>query len=840
MQGSLFASRKGSRVLVVSRSCKRVGALLAAASVAAAGPALAATSTYTGGATAATPATGNFNAAGNWTPPGVPPTSDPTTELDFGNSGTNSYTATHDLGAMQLSTMVLNSTSTGTITIDASGGSSFNFVTGAALPALNQNGAGAATISAPITLTNNLTVGGTGTGALTLGGVISGAGTFTKTGSYTLNLTAANTYTGLTTIRQGTVNLNSSSGPAIAGDLTLTPITATNGAVLVKLLASNQIASTSNVTINTGAGLSNGNNQLDLNGFDNTIASLSFGPVTSGQTMQVTTGAGTLTLNGSINVNGNNSNPITISGKLNLGGGVRTIAGTNTSTPTKPTLTISATVSNGGITQSYAGSTVFSANNTFTSDITEGAGSMSMSGTNNVTGNINVTGGTLGLSGANTVIGNISVTGGTLNITVNNNNVTGNFIQSAGISAISANNTFTGSATLSGGTANFSGNNSFGGNLTVSGGAVTFSGNNSFASVTTTGGTLTLSGLNTYTGTTSITQGTVVVNTLGNDGEVSSSLGAPTGLANRTILFGGTVSGSGKSGALTYTGGTTSTDHTINIAATDAGTSILNNNSTGTLTWTGALTGAHSFILGGTSTGVYTGQIQQSAGSLRKQGTGTWSLTNTANNYVGLAIDQGTFSVATVNNASTAGVLGTSAAAVTISTAALSGIFQYTGATAATNRPFTLSGNAANPSTFDVSSGSTVLTLSGAMGGAGSLTKVGAGNLTITSNNYSGNTTVNAGTLTISLPNFNDASTVSVASGGVLNLAYSSGLVTDTINTLIINGVVQEPGTYNAGNAGPFITGTGNLLVTAPEPSAIALGAIAVAGLIARRRRVRA
>lgn len=665
---------------------------------------MAATSIYTGpSGTTTTPTTGNFNSANNWSPSGVPPTSDPTLELDFNNSGSNSYTATNDLASpISLNKLVLNSTSTGSTTID--GSNAFNFVSnGATLPTLTQNGSGAVTLSAPLQLTDNLTVNGNGAGVLTLGGSISSSSsaTFTKTGSSTLTLTGSNSY-GATIVNQGTLNLNASSGVAIPGDLTLVPVTATNGAVLVKLLASNQIAATSNVSIQTASGVANGNNQLDLNGFDNTIASLTFVPITSGQTMQVTTGAGTLTLNGDISINGNNSNPISINGKLSLGGATRTIGGANTNS-SKPVLSINAAVSNGGLTQVYTGTVV-------------------------------------------------------------------------------------------------------------------------------------LSGANTYTGQTTLSTGTLSVNTLGNDGEIASSLGAETG-ANRTINIGGLIGGNGTSGTLTYTGGTTSTDHPIFLHASDAGKSTLNQNGSGTLTWTGGITGAHSFTLSGTGVGVFSGAIQTTGGSIHKAGAGTWSITSGSNSYPNLNIDQGILSVATVNNASTNGVLGNSSGAVTVSTSTSAGTFQYTGVSAAPTRNFSLSGNAANPSTFEITSASTILSLA-TVSGSGSLVKIGAGGLTITSNSYAGNTSVNAGTLTISQPNLGDTSTVSIASGGVLNLNYSSSSVTDSIDTLVLNGIVQQPGTYNAGNAGPFITGTGNLLVTAPEPTSLGLAGLAAAGLLTRRRRV--
>ena len=89
-------------------------------------------------------------------------------------------------------------------------------------------------------------------------------GSITKTGAGLLQLAgvAANTYTGLTTVAAGTLELNKFAGvSAVAGSLTIG-----NGAPggIVKLLDSDQISAASVVTIATGT--------LDLNNFNQTLA----------------------------------------------------------------------------------------------------------------------------------------------------------------------------------------------------------------------------------------------------------------------------------------------------------------------------------------------------------------------------------------------------------------------------------------------------------------------------------------------------------------------------------------------------------------------------------------
>jgi autotransporter-associated beta strand protein len=525
--------------------------------------------------------------------------------------------------------------------------------------------------------------------------------------NWTLSGATANSYNGTTTVNNGTLLLNNSGGVAVPGNLTLQPVTG-SGPIVVRLLANNQVASTATVTVGTGSGISNGNNQFDLNGFNNTIGALVFSPLTSGQTVQVTTGAGTLTLGGNISVNGNNSNPLTLSGKLALGGtsGATVINGSNSGS-TKATLTISAQISGSNtLTQAYVGSVVLSATN-------------------------------------NTLTGQVITQSGPISVPF----------------------------------------------LSVSG--------------------------------------------------TADSLGNQTG-SNRTIGFGGVT---GFSGTLTYTGPTTSTDRPIVIGTNDGGTGALNNNSAGTLTWTGSLSGPHSFFLSGSGTGgVFQGVISLTAGALHKSGSGVWTLNGGATNSTyttPLAIDQGTFSVATVNNASTNGVFGNSTNAVSISTTTATGTLQYTGATTSNNKTFSLTSGTSTTSNFDVNTLGTILTLTGSVGGPGNLTKVGAGTLALTNDTYTGNTSVNAGTLAITLPNLSATSSVSIASSAVLNLNFTDNTVNDTVASLLFNGVSEPAGTYNASNSSGFITGTGNIVVAAPEPSALGVLLLPAIAWTSRRRRRR-
>ncbi len=122
----------------------------------------------------------------------------------------------------------------------------------------------------------------------------------------------------------------------------------------------------------------------------------------------------------------------------------------------------------------------------------------------------------------------------------------------------------------------------------------------------------------------------------------------------------------------------------------------------------------------------------------------------------------------------------------------------------------TLNGGTLNLGTtaLTVSAGTT----SGAITGAGgSLIKAGSGTLNLTgTNTYGGATTVTAGTLSVTNPNFCPAAPLSIASGAVLSL---SGGGIHKVFALVLGGVPQPEGLYQASNTGGAITGQGVIQV---------------------------
>ena len=155
--------------------------------------------------------------------------------------------------------------------------------------------------------------------------------------------------------------------------------------------------------------------------------------------------------------------------------------------------------------------------------------------------------------------------------------------------------------------------------------------------------------------------------------------------------------------------------------------------------------------------------------------------------------------------------------------------------TLSTSLPMTLTGTGGNA---NIDTAGYTITLSGQLSGPGGLNKIGLGTLILSGvNNYTGDTDVSAGVLSLTHPDLYDGSSVSVGPGALLNLTYSG---TDTVRSLILGGIQEPPGLYNAADSGGYITGMGTIQVAVPEPSTLVLlgiGAIALFGCAWLRRK---
>ncbi len=459
---------------------------------------------------------------------------------------------------------------------------------------------------------------------------------------------------------------------------------------------------------------------LDLNGFNHTVSSLT---LESGATSgaSVSTGVGTLTVGGNVALNVNGT-----------GATGAIVSGSLASTATR-----TFTVNNGSAADDLTVAAVIS-----------GAGGVTKAGV-----------GTLALNGANTYTGATTIqnNGGALSA---NTLASGGLASSIGASSSAAANLLLGAnATLqyTGGTAttnrnytltagqtstvsvtNAAANLTIGGASTATTGALTKLGS----------GTLTLSGANLHTGLTTVAGGTLAE-------------GANNALAT---------------GAVRVTGGAT---FDIGAFSDTVGTVTLTN---GTITGTsGVLTGT-----GATSYAVEDGTISAilgGTGGLTKANSGLVTLTR-ANSYTGATtINGGVLSVSSLANGGTASNIGASTS--TAGNLVLGGgILQYTGASVATDRNYTLT--AGTTGSIDVSNAATTLTVGGASAATtGALTKLGSGTLAFTgANANTGTTTIRAGTLQVG----NGGATGALGTGAVTNLGR---LILNRSNAATVANVVS-------------------------------------------------
>lgn len=526
----------------------------------------------------------------------------------------------------------------------------------------------------------------------TYGGILAGAGSVTKAGAGTLTLTAANTYSGTTTISSGTLQIGAGSTTgSIGGDVL-------NNATLAF----------------------------------NRSGAINYGGAITGSGALVQAGAGTLTLTGASRYSGATT---VAAGTLEVasGGSVDSTGNLMIGNGTTAALVVSggsltsaaATIGNGSLGNGSA--TISSGTWTNTGNLVVGAndalGALSINGTGRVIvagaltkgsyGTINLaSGGTLqiGSGSATGSLGTDLVNNGALVFAPTGSSSYGGVIsgtgtltqQGSGILSLTGADTYSGGTTIAAGTLAVTSGGAInhtaadvsiasGGTLSVSGGSVSNAfgtvGNLGAGTATVTSGTWTNAGAlrvgwgdagHPANGTLAISGGRVT-NTIaylgfgaGSVGQATVSAGTWTSSDALQIGYGGA------SGALTVSGGTvTNTDGIIGEGLSSSGTATI---SSGTWTNSGALTvgvdrGSGTLAVSGGMLASTTGSVGSGAGSIGTAtvsggtwkntgnlvigngGTGTLSINGTGTVIVGGSLYKGTSGGGGTINLSTGGTL---------------------------------------------------------------------------------------------------------------------------------------------------------------------------------------
>jgi autotransporter-associated beta strand protein len=413
-----------------------------------------------------------------------------------------------------------------------------------------QVGDGGTTGSILTSITDNAALVFNRSDDVTFAGVISGAGQLTKSGGNTLTLTADNSFSGVTTISAGTLQLGKGGSTGfIGGSVT------NNGTLVFNSIPARTFAG----VISGGGSLSKlAGNMLTLSGNN----SYSGGTTISSGIFQIGDGSTSGAITGNVNVASaatvifNRSDDVTFGGVisgsgqiLKLGAGTLVLSGDHTysgfTSISAGTLQIGDGGTGGSISStsvSDSGTLAFSRSDDVTySGVINGTGGLSKLGDNTLTlisdngytGVTTIAAGTLELGGGDFggLVGGNIVDNGTV---VFNHGFTRTFsgaISGSGavtklgsnVLVLTGNNTYAGVTTISAGTlrvGNGSTSGSIAGDVTATGTLafnrsddITFggdiSGSGSFSKLA--GNTLTLTGNNTYAGSTVVSSGILVL-----------------------------------------------------------------------------------------------------------------------------------------------------------------------------------------------------------------------------------------------------------------------------------------------------------------------------------------
>ena len=580
-------------------------------------------------------------------------------------------------------------------------------------------------------------------------------------------------------------------------------------------------------------------------GADMTLRSLTIADTTAG--LSLNADGHTLTITNSAGITVNSSVPAsTIGANVALG------ADQTWTNDSASALTVSGGVSGAfALTKAGTGTTVFSGGNTYTGNTTVSAGVLNIQ---NSTALGSTAAGTSVTNGAALQIQNNTMVGAEA-LTLNGTGISGTGV----LRSISGNNTWQGTVTLASdarinsdaGTLTFNtAANSINGtvqNLTLGGvGSGTVGGTITTGTGTLTkdgAGTWTLTGANTYTGATTVSAGVLNIRNATALGTVAGGVSVTSGAAlqiQNTITVGAealTLNGTGiaSDGALRNILGV----NTYGGAVTLGSASRINSDA-GTLTLSGAITGAGiGLTVGGSGDTVLSGGIGTTTGSVTKDGAGTLSLGGVNTYTGGTTISAGTLKVTsstglgasssaasvtagavldlsgtlmTNTNALTLNGTGISSGGALINSIGVAGTYAGLITLGSDSSIMARNGNIAITNAGTIT-GAYGLTLGGALYGniasvigTSTLTKQDAGTWTLSAaNTYTGLTTVSGGILTYAVNNAISTGAVTVnGAGAVLALGTFSdsvGAVTLTAGDITGSGTLTSTTGFTMNNA---------------------------------------
>ncbi|HBQ7114589.1 TPA: autotransporter-associated beta strand repeat-containing protein, partial [Salmonella enterica subsp. enterica serovar Kentucky] len=606
----------------------------------------------------------------------------------------------------------------------------------------------------------------------------------TKTGAGTLILNAENTYTGSTTISEGT-------------------LIATN----VEALGTGNVTDNATLEMNTGGDFDNaisgsgqvvksGDETLTLSGANSytggttisggtlvasNVEALGSGDVTDNATLELNTGGDfDNNIGGTGSVVKSGDKTLTLSGANSYTGGTTISGGTLVATNVEALG--SGDVTDNAVLELNTGGDFTNAISGSGQVVKSGDKTLTLSGANSYTGGTTISGGTLVASNVE-ALGTGDITdNATLELNAggdfaNNIGGTGSVVKSGDKTlTLSGSNTYTGGTTISGGTlvatnveALGTGNVTDNATLELSTGGDFANNIGGTGSVVKSGDeTLTLSGANSYTGGTTISGGTLVASNV-------EALGTGDVTDNATLElntggdFDNAISGSGQvvksgdktltlSGANSYSGATTISGGTLVATNVDAlGSGDVTDDATLELntggTFDNAISGSGQVVKSGDETLTLSGTNTYSGGTLISGGTlvasnvealGTGDVTNDAVLELNTG---GTFD----NAISGSGQVGKSGDKMLT----LSGANSYSGGTlisdgtlVASNVEALGSGDVTNDAVLELNTGGT---FDNVISGSGKVEKSGDDALTLSgSNTYTGGTLISGGTLVAS------------------------------------------------------------------------------------------